>query len=245
MKHCITQIVAGWLAIACLSSNALADDGVTKLGVGTSTLAADGPTLVQVRMAGCRFSMTLKKGEHIKYNDPDLVLYRANGRLPDRELPFLQQAQTYSGYDWWFEKHGTAHVPWIGFMCENTSDFKWSPDNAETDISHEMQDIMHANSLRCPADFDGEKWIPLRKSEGANFENIDVPGANGFVVDEKSKNRIQDSRFCFVHDKNVLIGVSGGGANIQVEKNSKDGFLSSLLRSIEFESDAMSAPRQQ
>lgn len=244
MKHCITIFVAGWLAIACLSGDALADDGMTKLGVGTSTLAADGPTLVQVRMGDCKFSMTLKKGEHIKYNDPDLVLYRADARLPDRELPFLQQAQTYSGYDWWFEKRGTAHVPWIGFMCENTSDFKWSPDNTQTDISQEMQDIMDANSLRCPADFDGNKWTPLRKSKSANFESIDVPGANGFVVDIKSKNGIQGSRFCFVNGKNVLIGVSGGGANIQGENNSKDSFLPPLLRSIKFESDAMPAQQQ-
>ncbi|CAG4928493.1 hypothetical protein [Paraburkholderia saeva] len=235
MKHYITIFVVGFLAVACFSGDALADDGMMRLGVGTSTLMADGPKSVQVRMGDCQFSMTLKKGEHIKYNDPDLILYRANAPLPDRELPFLQQAQTYSGYDWWFEKRGTVNVPWIGFMCENTSDFKWSLDNAQTDISQEMQDITDANSLRCPADFDGKQWTPLRKTGGANFENIDVPGANGFVVDIKSKkNGIQGPRFCFVNGKNVLIGVSGGGANTQGEKNSKDGFLLPLLRSIKF-----------
>ncbi|MCP3706229.1 hypothetical protein M3I54_04390 [Paraburkholderia sp. CNPSo 3274] len=241
MKHYITIIVAGWLAVACFSGNALADDGVETLGAGTSTVTADGPTSVQVRMGDCQFLITLKKGEHIKYNDPDLILYRADAPLPDRELPFLQQAQTYSGYDWWFEKRGATHVPWIGLMCENTSDFKWSPENAQTDISPELQDIMDANSLRCPADFDGKKWTPIRKSGGANFKNIDVPGAHGFVVDAKSKNGIQGSRFCFVHGKNVLIGVSGVGANILAEGNSKNGFLLTLLRGIGFKSDAMPA----
>ncbi|MEM5403697.1 hypothetical protein [Paraburkholderia unamae] len=241
MKHYITIFVAGWLAVACFSGETLADEGVRKLGVGTSTVTADGPKSVQVSMGDCKFSMTLKKGEHIKYNDPDLIIYRADAPLPDRELPFLRQAQMYSGYDWWFEKRGTAYVPWIGFMCENAADFKWSPDNAQTDISQEMQDIMSANSLRCPADFDGKKWTPLRKSEVANFKNIDVPGANGFMVDIKSKVGIQGSRFCFVNGKNVLIGVSGGGADIRSERNSKDGFLPTLLRSIQFKCAAMPA----
>lgn len=236
MKHYITIFVAGLLAVACFSGDALADDGVKTLGVGTSALTADGPTSAQVRMGDCQFSITLKKGEHIKYNDPDLIFYRANAPLPDRELPFLQQAQTYSGYDWWFEKSGTAHVPWIGFMCENTSDFKWSPDNSQTDISPELQDIMDANALRCPADFDGKKWTPLRKGGGVNFENIDVHGANGFVVDSESKKGIQGSRFCFVHGKNVLIGVSGGGADLRGEKN---GSVVDVLRSIEFKSNAV------
>ena len=237
MKHYIAIAVAAWLAVACFSCDALAA-GTVKLGVGTSVVTADGPTSVQVRMGDCEFSMTLEKGEHIKYNEPDLILYRADVALPDRKLPFLQQAQTYFGYDWWFEQRASAHMPWIGFMCENTSDFMWSPDNAQTDISQEMHDIMDANSLRCPADFDGKKWTPLRNSEVTNFENIDVLGANGFVVDTKSKNGIQGSRFCFVHGKNVLIGVSGGGADIQGERSSKEGFLPPLLRTIEFKSQA-------
>jgi len=236
--------VAGFLAVAYFSGDALADDGMVKLGVGTSTLTADGPKSVQVRMGDCQFSMTLKKDEYIKYNDPDLILYRANAPLPDRELPFLQQAQTYSGYDWWFEKRGTINVPWIGFMCEKISDFKWSPDNAQPDISQEMQDIMDANSLRCPADFDGKQWTPLRRNGGSNFVNVDVPGANGFALDIKSKDGVKGARFCFVNGKNVLIGVSGGGANIQDGKRPKDGFILPLLRSIKFKSDAMPARQQ-
>lgn len=237
MRRYVAIFVTGWFAAASFAYDAFADDGVKTLGVGTSTLTADGPMSVQVNMGECQFSIALKKGEHIKYNNPDLIFYRSNARLTDQDIPFLHQVQTYSGYDWWFEKRGAVHVPWIGFMCENASDFKWSPDNAQTDVPTGLQDIIDANSLRCPADFIGGKWIRTQKS-GASFRNLDVVGGQGFLVDETvtKKNSGGGSRFCFVHGGNVLIGVSGG-AGLWPADDSKSNSLVNVLRDIKFKSD--------
>lgn len=61
-----TIFVAGWLVIAPVPNDALADDGTNTLAPGASRDTADGPTSVQVRVNDCQFSIVLKKGEHIK-----------------------------------------------------------------------------------------------------------------------------------------------------------------------------------
>ncbi|MBN3722848.1 hypothetical protein [Burkholderia sp. Ac-20379] len=227
--------VAGWFAVTCFCADASADGGVVKLGGGTSNLTADGPASVHIRMIGCDFSMILKKYDHVQYNVPELIFYRANSLLPYRELPFLKQAETYSGYGWWFEEGRAENVPWIGFMCVSASDFKWSSDNAGgNDVTQPMQDIMDDNSWRCPADFDEGKWVRHQKSEGVNFENINVPGASGFVLDFISKNKNKTSRFCFVHEGDVLIGISGGDFDGKIGKNSNGTSLRDVLRTLEF-----------
>jgi Uncharacterized protein conserved in bacteria (DUF2345) len=156
--------VAGLTLIFSFSSVALADDGAVTLREGASMLAADGPASVQVRTGECQFSISIKEGEHIKYNNPDVIFYRANGHVPDRDLPFVQQAHTYSGYDWWFEKRGSRNVPWIGFMCESAANFKWSPDYVAADSTPALQDIVDANAINCPADFVRGKWVSTSKS---------------------------------------------------------------------------------
>jgi hypothetical protein len=205
--------------------------------------SVSGPATIRVDLGDCQFSITLGEGDHAKYNDPDLVLYRASRSLADHDLPYLKQVEMASGYGWWFEDPKIAGVRWVGLMCDNTSDFKWSSSPMRSEISQELQDIMDSNSLKCPADFDGKKWVPFRKGGGANFEDIDVPGAKGFVVDIKYKNSIHGSRFCFVNGGNVLIGVSGG-VNIKEDKRSRDDFPHPLLRSIQFKSDSMPEQRR-
>lgn len=227
--------IAGWLAVVCFGDAASADNGMVQLEVGANTLTAFGPAAVKIEMIGCNFSMILKKYDHIEYGVPELIFYRASSTLPYRELPFLEQVKTYSGYGWWFEEGRAANVPWIGFMCESTSSFKWSIDNAgNDDVTQAMQDIMDDNSWRCPADFDGKKWISHQNSKGVNFENIDVPGASGFVVDFMSKNKNKTSRFCFVYGDDVLIGISGGSFDNQVDENSKSTSLRDVLRTLAF-----------
>ena len=245
MKYFRIVGVALLILMTSFVKEAFAQDHAAIVGNAVGEISSvSGPATVRVDLGDCQFSIALGEGDHAKYNDPDLVLYRASRSLADHDLPYLKQAEMTSGYDWWFEEPKAARVRWVGLMCDNTSDFKWSSSPMRSEVSPELQDIMDSNSLKCQADFDGKKWTPLRKGGGVNFEDIDVPGANGFVVDIKSKNGIQGSRFCFFNGKNVLIGVSGGGANIQGEKSSKDSFLYPLLRSIQFKSDAMRAQQQ-
>jgi len=196
--------------------------------------------MILVDMSGCSFSMKLRDGDHVKYNDPDLVLYRANYPLADHDLPHLKQAEMTSGYDWWFEKPKTDKAQWMGLMCDNTSDFKWSSSPKRANVSPELQDIMESNSLKCPADFDGKKWVRTQKKDDVIFKNIDLAGASGFVIGNKSKDQIQGSRFCFIHGGNVLIGVSGGSQNSQ---NENGNAILNVLQSIEFKSNDL-PPKQ-
>jgi hypothetical protein len=148
-----------------------------------------------------------------------------------------------SGYDWWFEEPAAVGVQWAGLMCDNVSNFNWSSSPTRSEVSPELQDILDSNSLKCPADFDGERWVPLQKKDYTRFQLIDTDGMNGFLIDSKSRSGIRRSRFCFVRGQSVLIGVAGGGANIESEKNYKSGSLLNVLQSIEFKPDM--APSKQ
>ncbi|WP_155122508.1 hypothetical protein [Burkholderia ubonensis] len=123
MKHYATVIFTSWLMIISVVNDVLADESTKTLGSGASIFKVDGLASVQVRMGDCNFSIGLKDGEHVKYNDPDLVFYRAFDSVSDYDLSYLTQAEMCAGHEWWFEKNSAAHIPWIGFMCENTSDF--------------------------------------------------------------------------------------------------------------------------
>ncbi len=205
------------------------------------TSSVDGPATIQVDMGDCQFSMVIGEDEHVKYNDPDLMLYRSNRPLADHDLPHLKQTEMKSGYDWWFVEPKTVGVQWVGLMCDNVSDFKWSSSPMRPEVSQELQDIMDSNSLKCPADFNGKKWISIQKNGDVSFENFDVIGASGFAIDNKKKNGTQGSQFCFVHGENVVIGVSGGGANLRGGKNSKTNLLRNVLRGIEFRFEGVPA----
>jgi hypothetical protein len=236
MKNSMAVMLACWLMVASIFNDALADDGTKMVGTGTSTLKVDGPASVQVRMGDCRFSINLKNGEHIKYNDPDVIFYRAGASISDHELPSLNQAQTYAGYDWWFDKRGRSHVPWIGLMCENISDFKWSSSHEDSDISLESRDILNSNSLKCPADFNGKEWVRTSKT-GNRFMRLDVEGAKGFVVDESSTGKKWNedgSRFCFISESNVLIGISGDGLALSSKTGASTRSILDILRTFKF-----------
>lgn len=238
MNRYASIFIVGLTLIFSFSSIALADNGTVTLGEGASVLAADGPTSVQVRVGECQFSISIKEGEHIKYNNPEVILYRANGRVPDRDLPFVRQAQTYSGYDWWFEKRGSRNVPWIGFMCESAENFKWHPDYIAADSTPALQDIMDENAINCPADFVKGKWVSASKSLN-QFTSLNVAGGQGFVVNASNilKKGDKGARFCFLSGGNLLIGVSGGRADLLREDGPENSSLLNILRSIEFKSD--------
>lgn len=231
--------VAGLALIFSFPCVALAGNGAVSLGDGASVLAADGPTSVHVRMGECQFSISIKEGEHIRYNNPDVIFYRANGHVPAQDLPFVQQAHTYSGYDWWFEKHGSRNVPWIGFMCESAATFKWSPDYVAADSTPALQNIVDANTLNCPADFVSGKWVSSSKSIN-QLTLVDVTGGQGFVVSSSNilKKGDHGARFCFLSGSNVLIGASRG-TSLWREKSFEDSSLLDVLRNIEFKSDVM------
>lgn len=239
MKYRCIVGVALILLIASFIKPAFAQGRLVRVGNAIGEISSvDGPAVILVDMGNCKFSMVIRGGDHVKYNDPDLVLYRANRLLSEHDLPHLKQAEMTSGYDWWFENPKNVKAQWMGMMCDNTSDFKWSSSPTRADVSPELQDIMDSNSLKCPADFDGREWRPIRNKDGLSFKNIDLVGANGFVIGSKSKGEAQESRFCFIHRENVLIGVSGGGANL---RNGRDGSILNVLQSIKFKSDALPA----
>ncbi|SAK59357.1 hypothetical protein AWB82_02664 [Caballeronia glebae] len=199
--------------------------------------SVNGPALVQVDMGGCRFSMALGEWEHVKYNDPDFIFYRSKHPLADGALPYLKQAEMSSGYDWWFEEPKDANFPWIGLMCESASDFSWSV-STPPEISPELQEIMDSNSLKCPANFDGEKWVPRRKmNDEVPLDNFEVVQKGGFIIDVKEKNARLGSRFCFVSGTNVLIGVSGGWADRGGNRDVRNDSILDFLRKLKFESD--------
>lgn len=198
-----------------------------------------GPASMQVDMRGCQFFMKIAHGEYVKYNDPDLIFYRSRRTMKGRDLPHLKQAEMPSGYDWWFNEPKNAKNPWAGLMCESISNFKWSLNPGREEISPELQDIMDSNSLRCPADFDGEKWVKRRGS--ARFTNFNVVGGVGFMIDRKLKNGEAGSRFCFVHGEYVLIGVSGGEVGGGDEGRESGGSIINFLKNIEFKSDDVPA----
>ncbi|WP_155122964.1 hypothetical protein [Burkholderia ubonensis] len=239
MKHYAMVIFTSWLMIISVVNDVLADESTKTLGSGASIFKVDGPASVQVRMGDCNFSISLKDGEHVKYNDPDLVFYRAFDSVSDYDLPYLKQAEMYAGYDWWFERNSAAHIPWIGFMCENTSDFKWSSNPEIADITQALQDVMDSNSLRCPADFDGKKWVPMSKEFDDHFATLDVDGAQGFVVDEpfEHHNRsVGGSRFCFVSGDSVLIGISGDGLMLPTKGDVSSNSILEILKAFKFPS---------
>ncbi|MDR7009769.1 hypothetical protein ACW9YQ_04740 [Paraburkholderia strydomiana] len=224
-----------FLLVASFIKPAFAQDQWVRVGnAAGQTASADGPAVILVDMGNCRFSMTIGKRDHVKYNDPDLVLYRANRTLTDHHLPHLKQAEMTSGYDWWFEEPKTMKAQWMGLMCDKISNFKWSSSSTRAEVSPELQDIMDSNSLKCPANFDGKQWVPISSKDGVIFKNIDLSETRGFVIDSRSKTKDQGSRFCFIHGENILIGVSGGGANL---RNEKKGSILNVLQSIEFKSD--------
>ncbi|WP_157378144.1 hypothetical protein [Burkholderia ubonensis] len=195
----------------------------------------DGPAWVQVDLSGCQFSMKIDHGGHVKYNGPDFVFYRSNYPVGDLDLPYLKQAEMSSGYDWWFEQPKNEKLPWMGLMCESSSSFRWSSNPAKADISPEFQSVMDSNSLRCPADFDGEKWA-MREGEGARFVELNVAGGRGFVIGDNMGSGSRGARFCFINGVNVLIGVSGGGIGIG-EDAGGGGSIINLLKGIEFKLD--------
>jgi hypothetical protein len=234
MKYFRIVVLAVIFSLSSFVKPVLAQERLAVIGNAIGEISSvDGPAMLQVDMGNCQFSMVIGEGEHVKYNDPELILYRAKRLLPDRDLPYLKQAEMTAGYDWWFEEPKAIKFQWVGLMCENVSDFNWASGSTQTDISRALQGIIEANSLKCPADFNGKQWNS--KNSDNNFERIEVVGGSGFLINRKSKNGVQGSRFCFVHGKNVLIGVSGGGVDLR----SRGSPLSTVIRSIKFKSDTL------
>ena len=78
--------------MAFFVKTAFAQDRLIIVGNAAGEISGvDGPATIQVDMGDCRFSIPIGEGEHVKYNDPDLVLYRANRSLADHDLPHLKQ----------------------------------------------------------------------------------------------------------------------------------------------------------
>jgi hypothetical protein len=61
-----------------------------------------------------------------------------------------------------------------------------------------------------------------------------VIGGHGFILDNKYKNGAEGSRFCFVHEDAVLIGVSGNGIQMMAKSNSGGDSIVDILKRIEF-----------
>lgn len=236
MKRFCVETVMAAIFTMLFAGVVFAQDHLITLGNAVGEVSnVDGPAWIQVDMNGCQFFMKIDRGDHVKYNGPDFIFYRSNYLAADRDLPYLKQAEMSAGYDWWFEDPKDKKIPWVGLMCESISSFKWSSDPVKTDMSPELQDVMDSNLLKCPADFDGEKWVVRQGVSGARFINLDVIGGVGFVIGDKMKNGGQGSRFCFVNGRNVLIGISGGGIGIGEDKGAGDSIIG-VLKGIEFKS---------
>jgi hypothetical protein len=222
-------------------AKALGADRKISVGGGVHDVPyADGPASVNINMGDCKFSMNLKQGEHVKFNDPDVTFYRAPHKLPSSELPFLFQEKLTSGYAWSFEKRGKLKIPWFGLMCEKTSNFKWSSAEALAETSPALMDIFHLNSLKCPADFNGKKWIKYSSNTGGFFKELRRDDWKGFIVDysmEKNENAPNGTKFCLVHGDNVIIGVSGEDFGLRSLNRVADESIENTLITIKFNLD--------
>jgi hypothetical protein len=198
---------------------------------------ADGPGLIGVDMNNCRFSMDLARRDHIKFNDPDVVIYQAAHALPDSAVPHLVQSEMAMGYDWSFEKKGGSNVRWLGLMCESESDFSWGSATKTGNVSPELQDIMEANAIRCPAEFDGKKWMIHPNNEMDRVEELHGKNWSGFIAsyrNEKDASQFHRVRFCLVHGGSLVVGVSEGGSKSSIISRNFVDNLIKLILSVEF-----------
>ncbi|WP_156924652.1 hypothetical protein [Burkholderia sp. WSM2230] len=173
--------------------------------------SATGPGTISVEMGDCKFSMTLAAHSHIKFNDPDAIIYRSARPLPENNLPHLIEAPISAGYEWHFHKEGDLDGKWLGLMCAKTTEFPWGVANEQNAASPEMEQVIDANALKCPARPDGEHWAPTTLAMTDTFEELHGPNWSGFVITSHGsgkKNTLSLIRVCLRHNGNVVIGAS-------------------------------------
>ncbi|GLC91842.1 hypothetical protein Tamer19_12500 [Cupriavidus sp. TA19] len=213
---------------------------VPKTSVGNdigSSQFADGPGNIAVTLGDCKFSINLAKDDHIRFNDPDMIIYRSATRFSDNRMPYLSQTEMAAGYDWSFKKKGRLDDRWIGIMCESTSNFSWGIKNIEN-VTPELTQIIATNSYRCPAKFTNNAWNPISMGKGVKFRALDGKGWSGVVVAYLHRNnqtKLERINICIVQGSNVLIGASENfNGTLRIPVSFFDE-IAELMSSIEFD----------
>jgi len=204
---------------ASFSADVKGDFGVVLGNEVGSALSVVGPKSVTVNMSECRFKITLENKQSLLFNVPDVVFYEAETALKKDNLPYLWQAEMSAGYDWAFKKAGNLRDKWFGLMCESLENFSWNNDASSVSKQHdevtpERQQIRDSNDLKCPAKLTNGEWVlndQKMNSKNYLFKTLKGINWNGFIVgykNNKFKSTLSSVRFCLIHDKKVIIGVS-------------------------------------
>lgn len=187
---------------------------IIKLGNGLGeNIYAAGKSTVEVHQEHCLYSMTLLKGQYLKFNAPDVVFLESKTNKSDEEWPYLSQVETSFGYSWSFKKNSDLDLKWFGLMCDNKKNFNFDSvsESKPSSDSPELQQIKYDNAVKCPGALSEKGWRPTEKAGATNgyvFEEIKNENLSGFIVGYKNKNRATFGRvvFCLIKNESVLIG---------------------------------------
>jgi hypothetical protein len=214
MKYFLFFLLAGLLSTlghANYINNAF--EVGNKLGQKSTAV---GPINTKLQIQNCKISLNLEIKDHLWFNEPDAIFFRAKSKLSSREKPFLWQAKTNSGYNWQFRKPGRTDDIWLGFMCSSLDEFDWNADLSRTHTKDtvpptEIALIKEANKFKCPASKVSDVWnIDGRTNSGDSYKLVQVNGKNwnGFIfgVQNKKDATYKEIRACLIHGDEVLLG---------------------------------------
>ncbi|WP_416051097.1 hypothetical protein [Cupriavidus basilensis] len=179
--------------------------GETKFGAGA------GEFMVEHR--SCRYVLTLSADWNVRFNDPDVIFYIDNNGIENKDIPYLNQVEIKSGYDWSFNASGRSSDGWFGVMCERRENFTWNESGRES--SEQLTKIREANSQKCPAKLMGGKWVQPRFSQSmVAFRELRGADWIGFVMafndNVTTTTSLSVIRFCIVHNEDVIVGAMEG-----------------------------------
>ncbi|AZG14763.1 hypothetical protein [Cupriavidus pauculus] len=227
------------LIILLQISNAFAGGKMQEVGnqPGQSQFV-DGPGAVIFNVGGCRFSMTLARDDHVRFNDPEAIFYHSKTRWSKSRLPYLDQARMSAGYDWSFKKNSNLRDQWFGVMCDSIANFAWNGPKSsdEGDISPELSQIFEANSRKCPANLVDGRWTLTADEEDILFKEISGRDWNGFVagyINMKDQRSLESVKFCVIHDENVIVGASEDSSPLNIDAKFFDRIVD-LLYTVDF-----------
>ncbi|WP_123957974.1 hypothetical protein [Cupriavidus necator] len=140
---------------------------------------------------------------------PDVIVYFSRGKIAGTNLPYLDQAEMRSGYDWSFKNPGRNNDHWFRVMCDNRANFSWGGPKRET--TPKLDQIIESNDQKCPAVFEDGRWVPGR-ALGSVTDFCGLRGVDwtGFIVGLRNRatatTALSTITFCIVRGEDVLVG---------------------------------------
>lgn len=235
------EIFTVWMLLIIIFADVSSASDLESKSLGNSTGDAQdisGPSKIKTRQGRCSYSLSIVEGQHVKYNDPEIIIYDSSARVSEDFIPYLWQAETASGYDWGFKNPGSLELKWVGLMCDSVENFPFSKSYKDA-TPPEYEQILELNATKCPAEIrDGKFSIrsELMNDESFIFQRLSGNNWDGFfVLHKKSNSKIYDRlRFCLIHDGSVLIGVSENERSVQGIGNGIPSEIERMIRTVKF-----------